>query len=102
MGQAKGYYDTGKIPVEGSIAVFDQSAEVFHHDNRVFTADKVNGHVGIVEEIKIVEGGYEIRMSHAGVVYENGNPVSGTYAKYQDLIFEVPFEGLEDIGFIYD
>lgn len=67
---AKAGYEVGTRPVKGSMMVFEKG---------VLGVDKHSGHVGYVEHVKKISGGYLVTTSEADTVVKGGVAVRGTH-----------------------
>jgi surface antigen len=81
-------YDVGARPVKGSIMVFEGK-------NDVMSVNKTDGHVAYVENVKRVDGGYEVTISQA-----DNSGVRGTYVNQRTSTITVK-DGVSGVSFIY-
>jgi surface antigen/uncharacterized protein YukE len=91
----KAGYDVGSRPVKGSIMVFEGN-------NNVARVDQEAGHVAYVENVKKVDGGYEVTISQANTMYDkNGNFIRGTHTSPQTSKILIK-DSARGVSFIYD
>lgn len=90
---AKSGFEVGQLPVKGSIAVFNQASGF---------ANTEAGHVGYVESVDLVEGGYKITYSHANTIYTDNSWLRGTHQMNKNGSIVIPAQGLNGVSFIYD
>jgi len=90
-------YSVGKVPVIGSVVVFEPGSSA--------TSSNV-GHVGYVEKVTIVDGGYKVEYSQADTIYTNAAKtewVRGDQTKSYIGTITIPFDGADEYtSFIYD
>lgn len=87
-------FETGNIPVKGSIMVFQPGVEKTNSDV---------GHVGYVEDVVLTDDGYKVTISQANTQYDaNGNFIRGSHVRTKDRTFIIPINGAQPgIDFIY-
>lgn len=88
-------YDVGSRPVKGSVMVFEGK-------NDVMSVNKSAGHVAYVENVKKVDGGYEVTISQANTQYDkNGNFIRGIHTPPQTSTITVKDDAI-GVSFIYN
>ncbi|MEM5776247.1 MAG: CHAP domain-containing protein, partial [Anaerolineaceae bacterium] len=87
-------YDVGNIPVKGAIVVFEAGSKYAAGDA---------GHVGYVESVVPVEGGYKMVFSQASTIYTSNSWIRGDHKMLKPLEIFIPATGSgSDMSFIYD
>jgi surface antigen/uncharacterized protein YukE len=92
----KAGYEVGDRPIPGSVMVMEP-------ENGFMTVDSSAGHVVYVEEVKPVEGGYEITYSQANTPTDSSGNWNGKY-EYTNVrkSTRVIADGTQGVSFIYE
>ncbi len=86
-------YDVGKYPAKGAIMVFEPGIEGSHASA---------GHVAYVESVIQTDSGYQVKISEANTMYENGAFVRGVHTTPTTRTIPIPSGGLDGTSFIYE
>lgn len=97
-------FDTGHLPIRGSIIVFEAG---YDPDGAGGNRQPIGsaGHVGYVEKVVRVEGGYQIEFSQANTIYGSefdGGWKRGAHTSPTVATKFIPDNGIDKISFIYD
>lgn len=96
-------YEVGELPAKGSIIVFEAGYDPDGPGGRVGYGKA--GHVGYVERVTRVEGGYQVEFSHANTRYTDQNQSDfyrGVHDMNRNSTKFIPDDGISGISFIYD
>lgn len=97
---AQAGYEVGSLPAKGSIIVFEGGYDP--DGTGKIEGYGSGGHVGYVEKVTRVEGGYEIEFSHASVVKNSaGVNQVGTHKMNSNAPKFIPDSGIDKVSFIY-
>ncbi len=97
----KAGYEVGNLPVRGAIIVYEGGYDPDGSGPKA-PVDSA-GHVGYVENVTRVEGGYQIEYSHANTIYNSdGSWERGAHKMNANATRFIPDNGVSDISFIYD
>jgi len=99
----KAGYDTGDLPQKGAIIYYKPGYDADGSGPRIPVAEA--GHVGYVESVTRVEGGYEIKISQASTNYGSQYPDGwerGTHTTPTTASKFIPDSGVSGVSFIYD
>lgn len=99
----KAGYDTGDLPQKGAIIYYKPGYDADGSGPRLPVGEA--GHVGYVESVTRVEGGYEVKISQASTKYGSqylDGWERGTHTTPTTASKFIPDSGVSGVSFIYD